>query len=137
MTGAVEVQGRITILVADDHTVMRTGLRLLLQAETDFEVVAEAGNIQGVFQQARTHRPAVLLLDLNMPGGSSVAAISRLAQISPTTAVVVLTMEHDAGFMREAYGAGAKGYVLKEAAASELVGAIRSAAHGAGAGRVG
>ena len=118
----------ISIIVADDHTVMRNGLRMLLAAEDDFEVVAEAGTIQSVFVAVRSHRPTVLVLDLNMPGGSSVDAISRLAAISPRTAVVVLTMEHDPAFMRDAIDAGASGYVLKEAAATDLVHAIRSAA---------
>ena len=118
----------ITIVVADDHTVMRSGLRMLLEAEKDFDVVAEAGTIQSVLRDVRSHRPAVLVLDLKMPGGSSVDAISRLAAFAPGTAVVVLTMEDDPVFMREAYRAGASGYVLKEAAATELVKAIRAAA---------
>jgi two-component system, NarL family, response regulator NreC len=118
----------ITIVVADDHTVMRSGLRMLLEAEKDFDVVAEAGTIQSVLRDVRSHRPTVLVLDLNMPGGSSVDAISRLAAFAPGTAVVVLTMEDDPVFMREAYRAGASGYVLKEAAATELVKAIRAAA---------
>jgi two-component system, NarL family, response regulator NreC len=118
----------ITIVVADDHTVMRSGLRMLLEAERDFDVVAEAGTIQSVLRDVRSHRPTVLVLDLNMPGGSSVDAISRLAAFAPGTAVVVLTMEDDPVFMREAYRAEASGYVLKEAAATELVKAIRAAA---------
>jgi two-component system response regulator NreC len=118
----------ITIMVADDHNVMRSGLRMLLEAERGFEVVAEAATIQSVFRDVRTHRPAVLVLDLNMPGGSSVEAISALLRISPGTAIVVLTMEHDPVFVRQAYDAGASGYVLKDAAATELVGAIWTAA---------
>ena len=106
---------------------MRNGLRMLLEAEEDFRVVAEAGTIQAVFVNVRGHRPAVLVLDLNMPGGSSIAAISRLSVISPHTAVVVLTMEDDPAFMREALAAGASGYVLKDAAATDLVRAIRAA----------
>ncbi|HWF24421.1 MAG TPA: response regulator transcription factor [Solirubrobacteraceae bacterium] len=117
----------ITILLADDHAVMRSGLRMLLDAEEDFEVVAEAGDIQSLFQQARGHRHEVLVLDLNMPGGSSIHAISTLARISPGTAVVVLTMEPDPNFMRQAYEAGASAYVLKEQAPTELVEAIRTA----------
>ncbi|MGA2924530.1 MAG: response regulator transcription factor [Solirubrobacteraceae bacterium] len=119
--------GPITIVVADDHTVMRNGLRMLLEAEQDFQVVAEAGTIQSVFVNVRGHRPAVLVLDLNMPGGSSIGAITRLSAISPHTSVVVLTMEHDPAFMREALAAGASGYVLKDAAATDLVRAIRAA----------
>jgi two-component system, NarL family, response regulator NreC len=117
----------LRIVIADDHTVMRSGLRMLLEAEQGLHVVSEAGSIQAVFRDVRTHRPDVLVLDLNMPGGSSVEAISRLARISPGTAVVVLTMEDNPGFMRDAYDAGARGYVLKESAATELVRVIRSA----------
>ncbi len=118
----------MTIVIADDHTVMRNGLRLLLEAEPDLHVVSEAGNIQAVFSVVRSHRPTVLLLDLNMPGGSSVEAITRLRRMSPGTAIVVLTMVDEPVFMREAYAAGASGYVLKDSAATELVKAIRAAA---------
>jgi two-component system, NarL family, response regulator NreC len=119
---------QIRIVIADDHTVMRRGLRMLLEAESGFVVLSEAGNIQAVFRDVRTHRPDVLVLDLNMPGGSSVDAIARLTRFSPSTAVVVLTMEHDPLFKRAAYDAGARAYVLKEAAATELVSVIRSVA---------
>ncbi len=81
-----------------------------------------------MFSVVRSHRPTVLLLDLNMPGGSSVEAITRLRRMSPGTAIVVLTMEDEPAFMREAYAAGASGYVLKDSAATELVKAIRAAA---------
>jgi two-component system response regulator NreC len=118
----------ITIVLADDHAVMRTGLRMLLDAEQDLHVVSEVGDIQSVFREVRSHRPTVLVLDLNMPGGSSIDSISRLALMSPGTAVVVLTMEHEPVFMRRAFDAGASGYVLKDAAATELVRAIRAAA---------
>jgi two-component system response regulator NreC len=91
-------------------------------------VVSEVGNIQAVYRDVRTHRPDVLVLDLNMPGGSGVEAIGRLTRFSPGTAVVVLTMEDDPVFMRAAYDAGASGYVLKVAASTDLVGAIRAAA---------
>jgi two-component system, NarL family, response regulator NreC len=131
MTGGVGA--RITIVLADDHTVMRSGLRMVLEAQPEFEVVAEAGTIQSVFRDVRTYRPTVLVLDLNMPGGSSVEAISSLARVSPGTAVVVLTMEDDPGFKTEAIEAGARGYVLKDAAATELVDTIREAALGGSA----
>src|ERR1700758_3455201 len=89
---------QIKIVIADDHTVMRRGLRMLLEAESGFHVLSEAGNIQAGLRDVRTHRPDVLVLDLNMPGGSSVDAIGRLTRFSPGTAVVVLTMEHDPVF---------------------------------------
>ena len=118
------------MVLADDHNVMRSGLRLLLDAEADLEVVAEAANLPFTFQTVRGHRPTVLVLDLNMPGGSSIVAIPRLARISPSTTIVVLTMEEDPLFVRDALEAGASGYVRKQAAATELVGAIRAAAGG-------
>jgi two-component system, NarL family, response regulator NreC len=120
-------------VLADDHNVMRSGLRMLLDAEPDFEVIAEAADVPGAFRDVRAHRPDVLVLDLNMPGGSSIEAIRRLAPISPGTAVVVLTMEEDRAFVREALEAGAKGYVQKQAAGRELVRAIREAVTGSGA----
>ncbi len=118
----------ITLVLADDHTVMRNGLRLLLESEDDLRVLADVGTIQRVYQEVRAHRPRVLVLDLNMPGGSSLEAIGRIAAFAPDTAVVVLTMEDDPSLMRAAYDAGALGYVLKEAAATQLVRAIRVAA---------
>lgn len=120
----------ITIVLADDHAVVRRGLRLLLDAEADFEVVAEAGEVDWAMRYVRGHRPDVLVLDLNMPGGSSLEAIPRLRQESPETQIVVLTMQAEPAFARSALGAGALGYVLKEAADGELVEAVRRAAAG-------
>ncbi len=118
------------IVVADDHAVVRSGLRLLLDAEPDFEVVAEAGDVDGARRSVRGHHPAVLVLDLNMPGGSSLDAIPAMRTEAPDTEIVVLTMQEDPAFAREALGAGAVGYVLKEAADTELVEAVRRAALG-------
>src|SRR5438045_6084352 len=120
----------ITIVIADDHQVVRAGLRLLLQAEDGFEVVAEAGDVPTTERRVAAYRPALLILDLNMPGGSSLAAIPRMRQSAPETQIVVLTMQNDPAFAREALRAGAIGYVLKEAAESELVQAVRLAAEG-------
>ena len=120
-------------MLADDHAVVRSGLRLLLDAEQGLRVVAEAGNIDDAVRLTRAHRPGVLVLDLNMPGGpgsSSLDALPELAEGSPATAVVVLTMQSDPQFARSALGAGAKAYVLKEAADAELVEAVRVAAAG-------
>ena len=120
----------ITIVLADDHAVVRDGLRMLLVAEEDMEVVAEAGDVEAAKRFVLGHKPTVLVLDLNMPGGSSLGAIPRIAEISPDTVVVVLTMQEDPAFAREALRAGASGYVLKHAAGAELVQAIRAAASG-------
>ena len=120
----------ITIVLADDHAVVRSGLRMLLDAEDDMEVVAEAGDVDGTRRTVLGHKPTVLVLDLNMPGGSSLEAIPAMTESSPGTAIVVLTMQEDPAFAREALRAGAKGYVLKQAAGTELVQAIRAAVSG-------
>ena len=120
----------IRLVLADDHAVVRSGLRMLLDSESDFEVVAEASDIESAKRYVRGHHPRVLVLDLNMPGGSSLEAIPILRQESPETQIVVLTMQQEPAFAREALGAGALGYVLKEAADDELVEAVRRAAVG-------
>ena len=120
----------VTIVLADDHQVVRSGLRMLLEAEPDFEVVAEAGDVDAARRYVLGYKPTVLVLDLNMPGGSSLKAIPAAGEASPETAVVVLTMQEDPAFAREALQAGARGYVLKDAAGTELVQAIRAAADG-------
>lgn len=121
---------KTTIVIADDHTVVRQGLRLLLDNEEGLQVVAEAGTVPDAERLARAHRPSVLVLDLNMPGGSSLEAIPRLRVDAPATAIVVLTMQDDPAFARQALQAGALGFVLKEAADEELLEAIRLAAGG-------
>jgi two-component system, NarL family, response regulator NreC len=121
----------ITVVLADDHAVVRAGLRLLLERTGDLEVVSEAGTADDALRTVLGHKPAVLVLDLNMPGElSSLDAIPRVADASPGTRVVVLTMQEDPEFARRALRAGAAGYVLKEAADAELVEAIRRAAAG-------
>ena len=119
-----------TIVIADDHSVVRSGLRMLLDAEPDFEVVAEAGDVDSARRYVRGHKPAVLILDLNMPGEPSLPAIPALREEFPDTQIVVLTMQDDPAFAREAMRAGALGYVLKEAADAELVEAVEAAAGG-------
>jgi two-component system, NarL family, response regulator NreC len=119
-----------TIVIADDHRVVRSGLRMVLDREDDFEVVAEAGDVADARRYVRAHRPHVLILDLNMPGDPSLPAIPLLLADSPLTRVVVLTMQEDPAFAREALQAGASAYVLKEAADDELVQAVRVAASG-------
>ena len=120
-------------MLADDHAVVRSGLRLILDAEDGLRVVAEAGNTDDAVRLTRAHRPHVLVLDLNMPGGpgsSSLDALPDLVSGSPGTAGVLLTMQSDPQFARSALGAGAKAYVLKESADAELVQAVRLAAAG-------
>jgi two-component system response regulator NreC len=127
---AVGGQETIRIVLADDHVVVRSGLRLLLSNESDFEVVAEAGDVENAQRYVRGHRPTVLVLDLNMPGGSSLEAIPAIREHNPDTQIVVLTMQQEPAFARHALSAGAIGYVLKEAADDELVEAVRRAARG-------
>jgi two-component system, NarL family, response regulator NreC len=121
---------KTTIVIADDHKVVRQGLRMLLDADPKMQVLAEAGDVPEAERLTRVHRPSVLVLDLNMPGGSSLEAIPRLREQSPDTAIVVLTMQDDPAFARQALRAGALGFVLKEAADEELLQAIRQASGG-------
>jgi two-component system, NarL family, response regulator NreC len=127
-----EPEDEITIVLADDHAVVRAGLRMLLDAEDGMRVVAEAGDVPDAIRYTRAHRPRVLILDLNMPGAdtSSLEALPAILQGSPQTRVAVLTMQEDPQFAREALSSGASAYVLKEAADSELVEAVRRAAAG-------
>ena len=123
-------EGVIRIVLADDHIVVRHGLRMLLDAEPGLEVVAEADDVEGAKRYVRGHHPNVLVLDLNMPGSSSLEAIPVIREQAPDTQIVVLTMQQEPAFARHALGAGAIGYVLKEAADEELVEAVRRAAAG-------
>jgi two-component system response regulator NreC len=121
---------RTTIVLADDHTLVRSGLKLLLEAEEDMEVIAEAGDVPEVVRKVLAYKPDVLVLDVSMPGGPSLTAIPDIKQASPNTAIVVLTMEDEPRLARSALRAGALGFVLKEAAHTELVEAVRAAATG-------
>src|SRR3954470_6264741 len=130
-SSAMENEG-VTIVLADDHAVVRRGLRLVLDAEDGFEVLAEAGTTDDALRLVKAHRPTVAVLDLNMPGSmsSSLDVLPVLAADVPGTRIVVLTMQEDPQYARKALAAGASAYVLKEAADSELVEAIRRAAAG-------
>ena len=131
MTGPIDTPDRpVTIAIADDHTVFRSGLRLLLEIEPGFTVVAEAGDAQGAARCVRGHHPDVLILDLNMPGESALELIPQIREESRETAIVVLTMQRDPMFARQALRSGALGYVLKDAADGELAQAVRLAAEG-------
>jgi two-component system response regulator NreC len=120
----------ITIVLADDHEIVRAGLRLVLEAEPGLAVVAEAGDVTTTERRVAAHRPDVLVLDVNMPGGSTIPAIPHIRHVSPTTRIVILTMQSDPELAREALQAGATGYVLKEAPQGELISAVRLAAAG-------
>ena len=120
----------ISIVLAEDHAVVRSALRMLLDAEKDLRVVAEAGDVDATTRYVRGHQPDVLILDLNMPGGPSLRAVPEMLEASPETSIVVLTMQSDPVFAREAMQSGVRGYILKDAADSELVKAVRLAADG-------
>jgi DNA-binding NarL/FixJ family response regulator len=121
----------IRILVVDDHAVVRSGLRLLLGAEPDLEPVGEAGNARDAVFQARALKPDVILLDLVMPDGNGLDVLPQLVHENPEAKVLVLSMQDEPRYVREAFAAGASGYVLKEAADTEVVAAVREVARGA------
>jgi two-component system response regulator NreC len=117
-----------SIVIADGHTVMRSGLTALLEAEHDLEVVADAGDIDETLRKLKAYKPTVLLLDLQMTGDPTLQLIAALREASPRTKIVVLTMQSSARAVREALRAGAIGCVAKEATDAELLEAVRLAA---------
>jgi two-component system, NarL family, response regulator NreC len=123
----VTVPLKTRVLLADDHEVVRDGLRMVLDAVADIEVVGTAGSIAEALELLRARRPDVLVLDLRMPGEAPLQALPRIADGSPETAVVILTMRAQPSMVRAALEGGARGYVLKEAAGRELVEAVRLA----------
>jgi DNA-binding NarL/FixJ family response regulator len=120
----------IRVLVVDDHAVVRSGLRLLLDAEQDIEVVGEAGTARDAVFEARSSQPDVILMDVVMPGESGIDAIPQVLHEAPGATVLILSMQDEPSYVRQAFAAGAAGYVLKEAADAELVAAVREVAGG-------
>lgn len=120
----------VRVVVVDDHAVVRSGLRLVLDAEEDIETVAEAGNAREAIFAVRREQPDVVLMDVVMPGGSGIDATPAVLREAPDAKVLVLSMQDDPAYVREAFAAGASGYVLKEAADEELVAAVREVAAG-------
>ncbi len=120
----------IAVVLADDHVVVRRGLRIVLERMPGFAVVGEAGDAGAALDAVAAEHPDVLVLDLNMPGQSPLEALSVLADSAPDVAVVVLTMEQDPALARLAVDLGARGYVLKQAVEEELAEAIRTVASG-------
>jgi two-component system, NarL family, response regulator NreC len=118
------------VVLADDHALMRRSLRRLLDGEAGVEVVAEAEDLTTVMCHVHDHRPHVLVLDLRMPGGSSIDTVRRLREEVPSTQIIVLTMEDSPAFAQQALDAGAIGFVLKDFAEVELNRALRAAARG-------
>jgi two-component system, NarL family, response regulator NreC len=120
----------IRILVVDDHAVVRTGLRRVLDAEDGLETVGEAADAERAVYEAIETKPDVILLDVTMPGRSGIEALPSLRQAVPDAQVLILSMQDDPRYVREAFDAGASGYVLKEAADTEVVDAVRAVAAG-------
>ena len=120
----------IRVLIVDDHAVVRSGLKLLVDAEEDMQTVGEAGSAREAIFEAREHEADLILMDVVMPDGSGIEAVPRLRQEHPDVKVLILSMQDDPRYVREAFSAGASGYVLKEAADVELVAAIREVAGG-------
>jgi two-component system, NarL family, response regulator NreC len=120
----------VRVVLADDHAVVREGLRLLLERTARFEVVAEAGDAESALRYARGHKPDVLLLDLAMPGGDSLGVMPEILAASQETKVIVLTMQTAPSYARAAFEAGAAGFVVKDAAHRELLQAIDAALAG-------
>ena len=118
------------VLIADDHAILRSGLRLLIGGQPDMEVVGEAGDFDEAIRLAKALRPDVVTLDLTMPGGSGLGAIEKLRAAAPSVRIVVLTMHEDPAYVRSALAAGASGYLVKSAADSALIAAIRAVARG-------
>ena len=120
----------IRVVVVDDHAVVRSGLRMVLEAEPDIEVVAEAGSVRDAVLEARAQKPDVIVMDVVMPGASGIEGTPLVLHEAPDAKVLVLSMQDDPRYVREAFAAGASGYILKEAADTDVVEAVRQVAEG-------
>jgi two-component system response regulator NreC len=120
----------IRVVIVDDHALVRSGLRLLLEGEEDITVEDEGGTADEAVRLARLHKPDVVLLDVTMPGRSGLEAAAEILQADRNGKILVLSMQDDPSYVRQAFAAGASGYLLKEAADAELVAAVREVAAG-------
>jgi two-component system response regulator NreC len=120
----------IRVALCDDHAVVRSGLARIVDDEEDLRVVGEAGTAEAAIALARAEQPDVFVMDLGLPGPSGIEATRSVREVSPQTAVLVLTVHDDVAYLRKAFGAGASGYLVKDAADVELVAAIRQVASG-------
>ena len=124
------VPAKIKVVIVDDHAVVRSGLKALLEKEPDIEVVGEAGDAKNAVFELRAKKPDVMLIDITMPGENGIVATQNVLRERPETKVLILSMEDDPSYVRDAFAAGALGYILKEAADTELVQAIHEVAEG-------
>jgi len=120
----------VRVLIADDHPVLRAGLISLLASEADFEIVGEAENGPQCVEMAVKLAPDVILMDINMPGGSGLEALEEIGRQAPEAKVLVLTMHDDIGYLKRVLGVGGAGYILKQAASAQLISAVRTVANG-------
>jgi two-component system response regulator NreC len=120
----------VRVVLADDHELMRRSLRTLFEGDEDVDVIAEAAAMSAAVRHVRDDKPDVLVLDLRMPGGSSIETIGKLREQAPDTRVVIVTMEDNPVFAERALASGALGFVLKDRADEELPQAVRAAARG-------
>jgi two-component system, NarL family, response regulator NreC len=120
----------IRVLIVDDHAVVRSGLRRVLESEADIEVVGEAGDARHAVFETRARKPDVVLMDVVMPGKSGIDATPDLLHDHPTAKVLILSMQDDPQYVREAFAVGASGYILKEAVDTDVVAAVREVANG-------
>ncbi|HET6848937.1 MAG TPA: response regulator transcription factor [Gaiellales bacterium] len=118
------------LLLVDDHTVVRAGLRMLLDSDDEFEVVDEAGDLADAVFKVRRHKPDMILLDVRLPDGDGVEAIGRLRAEAPDSRVLILSMEDDPHHVRQAFANGANGYILKDAAETDLLQAVHEISSG-------
>ena len=121
---------KIRVLIVDDHAVLRSGLHLLLDAQSDIEVVGEAGDVKEAVFETRVKQPDVVLMDVVMPGQTGIEGVPLVLKEAPEAKVLVLSMQDDPRYVHEAFAAGAAGYILKEAVDAEVVGAIQRVAAG-------
>lgn len=116
------------VLLVDDHTILRTGLRMFFDSQEDMVVVGEAVSGEEALEKTQLHQPDVVILDISMPGMTGIEAIGRIKQITPNAGILMLTMHEAEEYLQQAMQAGASGYVLKKAADSELLEAVRAVA---------
>lgn len=116
----------ISVVLADDHAVLRSGLRLLINQYPDMKVVGEAGDFSQVFSEVQERRPNVLIMDISMPNGEAFSAMKKIRGGVPGTKILVLSMHEDAAYLRKALDAGASGFICKKVADVELISAVRA-----------